>query len=145
MTANDSGVYRITGGILSYRSEVYGTWELPISEITIIGEYTNEDGPFADDYFIAFLTDAEPGWLEASFYGEGRDSMLEELSRVLGSDLSCGLAHSTTFTSRILWPEHKKSRELFELLPEGRFRNRQRIKPDVKNQINSEHSRGRHH
>ncbi|CAN5175350.1 hypothetical protein BH23VER1_BH23VER1_09740 [soil metagenome] len=71
MISNDSGRYRIEHGELSYRSEVYGSWKLPISEITLIGEYTNEDGPMADDYFLLFLFSEEPGWFEASFYPPG--------------------------------------------------------------------------
>ena len=131
MRADDSGEFSLVGDVLTYRSGGYGCWELPIAEITIIGEYTNEDGPFADDYFLVFVRDGEPGWLEGSFFADGRDAILKELSARLGADLSCGQAHLATFRSRILWPDHLKGRVLFEFRPEGILRNRQSISGDV--------------
>lgn len=41
MTANDSGRYKIADGVISYCSEIYGSWELPVSDVCVIGEYTN--------------------------------------------------------------------------------------------------------
>ena len=129
--SNDSGQYRIADGTLSYQSDVYGSWELSISEITAIGEYTNQDGPFADDYFLAFLAVGKPGWFEASFYGDGRDDILKKLSNLLACDLSCGLAHSTTFASRFIWPDQRKGEELFDFQPAGWLRNRQILRTDA--------------
>ena len=124
--------------MLSYRSAVYGSWRLPISEITLIGEYTNEDGPMSDDYFLVFLSDNEPDWLEASFYGEGRDEVLKELSDILGSKLTCGLAHSTTFMSQVIWPDDKKGKRVFDFQPSGWFKNRQTLAADAKDKRSSE-------
>jgi len=138
MTTKDSGRYRIENGGLSYQSEVYGSWSLAISEISLIGEYTNENGPMADDYFLVFLSAKEPGWFEASFYGEGRDEILKELSDLLGSELSCGLAHSTTFTSQVIWPDEKKGKRVFDFLPSGRFKNRQVLAPGIQDIRSSE-------
>lgn len=125
MTPNDSGRYQIVDGVISYRSEVYNSWELPVSDVTVIGEYTNEDGPFADDYFLVFLSLSESGWFEGSFYGKGRDELLVELSRLLRSEILLGLSHSTTFTSRILWPENLKGETFFDFHPQGLFKVRQ--------------------
>jgi hypothetical protein len=138
MTANDSGRYQITGGVLSYRSEVYGSWELPVSEVSVIGEYTNEDGPFADDYFLVFLSRNESGWFEGSFYGEGRDEIVQELSSRLGSAISLELSHSTTFTSRILWPEQMTGEALFDFRPKRFFKNHQVLAIAHPNKTNHE-------
>ncbi|MGI9242273.1 MAG: hypothetical protein ACR2RV_15855 [Verrucomicrobiales bacterium] len=134
MIADDSGEFRMVGEVLTYCSDAFGSWELPITDIAVIGEYTNEDGPLADDYFLVFLQGGEPGWLEGSFFADGRDAVLMELSRKLGADISCGLAHQATFTSRILWPDHLMGRELFEFRPERGLKNRQSIRGDVDRQ-----------
>jgi len=132
MIPNDSGRYRLANGTLSYHSGGYGSWELPISEITLIGEYTNEDGPFADDYFLVFLSRNNGGWLEASFYGDGRDEVLKELSTLMGTGIACGLCHSTTFASRVIWPEEKSGAELFDFQPAGWLKNRQVIRKEIR-------------
>lgn len=142
MTANDSGRYMIADGLISYRSEVYGSWEIPVSDVTVIGEYTNEDGPFADDYFLVFVTRDDSGWFEGSFYGSGRDELVKELSVLLGSEISLELSHSTTFTSRILWPETMIGKALFDFQPQGLFKNRQALAIANPNTTNSEQGVG---
>jgi hypothetical protein len=138
MTANDSGRFHLTDGVISYRSEVYGSWELPVSDVSLMGEYTNEGGPFADDYFLVFVTRHDSGWFEGSFYGEGRDELVRALSSLLGCEISLELSHSTTFTSRILWPERMRGKVLFDFQPHGLFRNRQVLAMGHPNNINSE-------
>jgi len=83
----------------------------------LIGEYTNSDGPYLDDYFLVFLTAPEGGWHQASFYAKGRDETLAALSKDLGVPLECGLCHSTQYKTRIMWPPHLKDQELMEVLP----------------------------
>jgi hypothetical protein len=51
---------------IRYRIDGSTIWDLPISEIRVIGEATNDHGPFGDDYFFCFATDAGC-WQEASF------------------------------------------------------------------------------
>ncbi len=142
MTANDSGCYQLEDGVISYRSEVYGSWQLPVSEVSAIGEYTNEDGPFADDYFLVFITHNDSGWFEGSFYGEGRDKLVRGLSTLLCTEISLGLSHSTTFTSRILWPEMMRGEPLFDFKPQGIFKNRQVLAMPGANKTNSEQDGG---
>lgn len=87
-------------------------WSLPISQIKIIGEYTNSNGPYVDDYFFVFVL-ADGSWRQASFYAEGRESFLTELSSKLGYKLECGLCNSTSLKSRIMWPEELNGEILF--------------------------------
>ena len=122
MTSKDSGCLQVNDGTLSYRSKLFGSWELPVSNLTLIGEYTTAEGPFVDDYFLVFFSGNEPDWHEASFYAEGRDEVLKELSVLLGSNISCGLVNSTSFNSRVLWPEERKGQRLFDFEPDGWFR-----------------------
>jgi len=132
----------IADGVISYRSEVYGSWKLPVSDVSVIGEYTNEDGPFADDYFLVFVTGDDSGWFEGSFYGDRRDELLQELSALLGSEIALELSHSTTFTSRILWPETMRGKALFDFQPQGLFKNRQTLAIAHPNTTNSEQGGG---
>jgi len=60
----------------SYRQN----WKLPMSAIRLIGEYTNSDGPYLDDYFFVFVL-ADGTWRQASFYAEGRDGFLSALGK----------------------------------------------------------------
>ena len=138
MTTNDSGCYQLEEGVISYRSEVYGSWQLPVSEVSAIGEYTNEDGPFADDYFLVFITQNDSGWFEGSFYGEGRDELVRGLSILLSTEISLGGSRSTTFTSRILWPEKMRGEAVFDFKPQGLLKNRQVLAMSESNKTNSE-------
>jgi hypothetical protein len=94
---------RLDGDIIRYRSRVYVDWDVRVSDVRLIGECTNQDGPFADDYFFCFAT-GPAVWFEASFYADGRDEVLSALEATLGSPLLNGLCHSTDFASRVLWP-----------------------------------------
>ena len=111
-----SGELWCDGEAIAYHSAI-GDWSVRISEVRLIGEYTNSDGPYVDDYFLVFLTAPENGWHEASFYAKGRDQMLEVLSRSIEAHLECGLCNSTHHKSRIMWPPHCKDQELMEVLP----------------------------
>jgi len=111
-----SGVLQCTGDTLSYRSALR-EWSIPISDIRLIAEYTNSDGPYVDDYFFVFLTAREGGWHEASFYAEGRDAALRELERKIGTPLETGLCGSTDYRTRIMWPESAKDQPLMDVIP----------------------------
>lgn len=84
------------------------------------------------------MTRDDSGWFEGSFYGEGRDELVQELSTLLGSEISLELSHSTSFTSRILWPETKRGEALFDFQTQGLFKNRQTLAIAHPNTTNSE-------
>ena len=108
-----SGQIWIDGNVITYRSEVWGNWDLPVAELQILGEATNQCGPYADDYFFCFAIG--PGlWLEASFYAKGRDEFLRALGTQLRTSLEPGLCNSANFASRILWPSRLAGRDMFQ-------------------------------
>jgi hypothetical protein len=112
----DSGHIRLDGDVIRYRSSAYGNWDLAVSDVRMVGERTNQSGPFADDYFFCFATG--PGmWQEASFYAEGRDEFLDALGAKLGAPLFVGLCHSADFASRILWPPSLAGQAMFDHVP----------------------------
>ena len=117
--ADHSGELRCSAGVIAYHSDG-GDWSVPVADVRLIGEYTNSDGPYLDDYFFVFLTAPEGGWHQASFYAKGRDEALAELSRSIGAPLECGLCNSTHYKTRIMWPPHLKNEELMEVLPPNR-------------------------
>jgi hypothetical protein len=109
---SESGRILLDGDVIRYRSALYGDWDLPVSDVRVIGEATNESGPFADDYFFCFATGPST-WREASFYAHGRDEFLRALGTKLGSPLEVGLCHSTDFASRVLWPPSLAGEPMF--------------------------------
>jgi len=81
-------------------------WRTPASAIVLIAEYTTSDGPWCDDYFLIFWS-WEDGRLFRSgttLYADGMDEVLADLSRRLQCEVTCGLADSTDWKSRIIWP-----------------------------------------
>jgi len=92
-------------------------WELPLSDVRVIGEVTNDHGPFVDDYSICFATAADR-WYEASLYAEGREEFLKSVAIVLGCNLSMRLVGSTDYDSNVLWPPHLAGRPMFSFIPE---------------------------
>ena len=119
MKVEHSGQIWIDGDRIHYSSPSYGDWQLALREIRVIGEYTNQNGPFAVDYFLAFVTDPELIWLEASFYAEGREAFLEKLGARLGQVFQCSLCASTDFDSRVWWPVDLAGQPMFDFREEG--------------------------
>src|SRR5262245_9714586 len=94
---------RIEDRTITY--QVGGTvcWSLPLADLELLGEYTDPNGPFVDDYFFVFIRRPQHHWNEASFYASGRDELLDELAVLLGAKLDCGLVNSTEYNSRVMW------------------------------------------
>ena len=108
----ESGRIQLDGDVIRSRSAIHGDWDLPVADVRLIGEATDQSGPFADDYFLCFATG--PGmWLEAPFYAEGRDVFLAALGARLGSPLEPCLCDSADFASRVLWPPPLAGEPLF--------------------------------
>ena len=133
----DSGEIRVVGDSISYSSPFFVSWTLDLREVKACGEYTNQDGPFLDDYFFAFITRPDDGWYEASFYAQGREPLLQELTKRFGSTVQCDLCCSADFKSRIWWPAELAGNPMFEYRPApglwGRLglRNEQWISPHL--------------
>lgn len=72
------------------------------SAIHLVGEYTNEDGPFAEDHFFVIVSNTneiyETGMSRIS------DDLFQQLSSWLGAEIASELEGETTFKSRAMWP-----------------------------------------
>jgi hypothetical protein len=96
-------------------------WEVPVVEVRVIGEYTTEAGPWADDYFVLFVG-KDGNWFEAPIEAVNLESVLGKLSERLKSPITLGLANSTSLRSHILWPPSLRGQELLSFRP-ARLRN----------------------
>jgi hypothetical protein len=118
----DSGKFWLDDDVAHYESRTYDSWQARVADIRLIGEVTNQNGPFADDYFICLVTADDGCWLEASFYAKGRDEFLRKLGERLGQPLELQLCASADFASRILWPSRLLGQPMFkftEVVPHG--------------------------
>jgi hypothetical protein len=90
-------------------------WRIPIAAILLIGEYTNDEGPQRDDYFIDFWSFEEDTFYHSkvTFYAAGRDVAFLALAKHLKADLNFGLIGSTEWASRIMWPPELAGRPYF--------------------------------
>ncbi len=113
---NTSGEIALVDGAITYRVAGDG-WTVNVTDVRLIGEYTTANGPCVDDYFFVFLTAPENGWHQASFYAQGRDKFLADLSAALGSRIETGLCNSADWKTRILWPSTVAGEPLARTVP----------------------------
>ena len=99
-------------GVVHNRSTQFGDWDIALADVRMIGEATNEDGPFLDDWMLVFATGPDR-WYEASFYATIHTDFREKLGEVLHAPLAAALAGSASFDSRVLWPPHLVGRPVF--------------------------------
>lgn len=113
---DESGRIWIQDNRIHYKSYSYGSWDVAVDELRVIGEATTGNGPFMDDYFMCFATGPEI-WLEASFYATGTDELMAFLADYFKCDMKPGLIQSTSFKSRVLWPMHLREQPMFQYVP----------------------------
>ena len=99
------------GVTVRYEADGRTIWEILITDLICIGEYTHANGPWDDDYFMVFGLRSGL-WYEASFYDNGRDQAIEALRKALGCELRFGLIQSTTLASRVMWPKDLEGQPL---------------------------------
>jgi len=79
-----------------------------LSSLRMVGEYTNENGPFDDDHFLVFVFptrafEIPERLLNVHFYNSA--------STYLGCMIEPSLAGNTSFRSQLLWPSGLGRRE----------------------------------
>jgi hypothetical protein len=110
----DSGKLTFTDDIVSYESRSRCSWRLDAAAIRLVGEFTNQSGPYMDDYFFVFFKRGEEEWYEASFYCDGRDEAWKALTARFSGLAQPGLFNSADSKSRVLWPAEHAGQPLFE-------------------------------
>lgn len=88
-----------------------------LGTVGVIGIYTTNSGPYADDWFLAFVH-SNGTWQEISVYADGYDELTSYLSGLYDTDLTTpSLTSSTVWASAIRYPKHLAGKELFVLQP----------------------------
>ena len=81
-------------------------WELKASSLVLIAEYTTNEGPWVDDYFLVFIAvqNRQPLICQVTFYADGIEKSLHALGEALDANLYLGLTASTHWKSNVIWP-----------------------------------------
>ena len=108
LSLEGGSIRRYAGGELA--------WEMPLSNLRVIGEYTTESGPAFDDWFVVFV-DVDANWCEVPAYVSNVAVVLREVGEALGAPLTFGLANSASFRSNILWPLTLRGQKLLSFRP----------------------------
>jgi len=111
-----SGKLAFDAGTLSYSAGAQPIWTVKSTEIAAVGEYTNGNGPYLDDYFFVFVRH-DGSWVQSSFYAVGRDESLAGLAAALGGELAPELCGSVEWTTRVMWPRELLGDAVFDLRP----------------------------
>jgi hypothetical protein len=101
------------GDLIGYEAEAGSSWTLRISDLLVLGEFTNDAGPFMDDYCYVFVAMNQKCYA-ASFYSEGREAFLQALEQHLHATLDHKLTRSTDRASNVLWPPDIAGQPLYE-------------------------------
>ena len=88
--------------------------EIDLSEIVIIGEWTNDLVPFQTDWYLVLIK-KNGNRLDIPLYALIFDDFFEKMSDYFGSEIKQGLVTSTEIESRTIWPEEFLDQKLFEV------------------------------
>lgn len=99
----------ISGRTLHCRSDAADPgWSIRTGDIVLVAEYTTDEGPAVDDYFLVFVTreSGELYYSSVTMGATGINTVLEELERQLVGPLELRLFSSRRWASRVVWPQH---------------------------------------
>lgn len=97
-------------------------WEIPLSSIKLVGEFTTPGGPIFD-YFYVFVAGEPPSLFQVSMESlepVGASAFFAELEASLSANLTHTLANSVAHASSVMWPDALAGLPLFEYLPAPR-------------------------
>ncbi|GEM_PF-1922508 len=86
---------------------------VPVDQIIIIAEYTNENGPFCEDHFIVLITENGSVY-EMPACQLSIDDQAKLITFLCSPMVFNELIGSTTFTSRCIWPKDVEGREFLD-------------------------------
>lgn len=110
---NDAPELSIKDGALIFTSSIYGDWDTPLSTLSLVGEYTSEDGPMMDDHFLVFVTKSGDVF-EAPTSIKDISAVLGSIENELGWPMRMRLSLETDFKSRIIAPPPYADKPLYE-------------------------------
>lgn len=86
---------------------------VPISSIILLGEFTTEDGPYADDHLLAFWLD-DGRTIELPVNTPGAPQIIDKVAHTSGGTSRVELTLNTSFASRVLYPPKYAGENLFD-------------------------------
>lgn len=112
-----SGIIELNGDVVLWHNEDVVFLQFHMSDIAVIGEYTNSNGPWFDDWYLTFVLKSGK-WKNVPLYAANIDQLIEELCKRFDPLLrERQLANSTHWKSVISFPIHLRGKELFKLVP----------------------------
>lgn len=117
-----SGTITIEGDRITWHNIdlVFATFNL--AEIIVIGEHTNSNGPWFDDWFIDFVT-KNGKWFSIPWYADNIDALTEILCDKFEPDLNISyLTNSASWNSIVRYPSNLKGKPLFVLTPSTTYK-----------------------
>jgi hypothetical protein len=109
-----SGKVSIDAGRLIWENQGKHIGEVVVSDICLIGEYTTEEGPVIDDWFIVFYM-SKDDCKQISLYAKGREDMLKYLSECLGVEVAPRLMGSAGWNTTLLWPSEVMGQPMWNI------------------------------
>jgi hypothetical protein len=117
-----SGIVTIQDDKIIWHNEdlVFTTFNL--SDIIVIGEHTNSNGPWFDDWFLTFVT-KDGNWFSIPWYVDNIGEFTKVLCDRFQPDMNLSyLTNSTTWNSIVRYPLHLKGHPLFVLTPSKTYK-----------------------
>ncbi len=112
---NTSGTVKINEHKIIWTCDGKVIVEVNADEIIVIGEYTNNDGPILDDWFLVMVT-KDANWQSIPMYAENIQAVESFLENKFEAKISSAqLTNSTEWNSRISYPPQLYGQELFRL------------------------------
>lgn len=105
----------VKGSTLYYECKGEVFFELELENVKLIGEYTNDQGPFFDDWFLVFV-DVQNRSFKVSMYSENIENTIDEIVKFFQFERTLSLVNSADWKSVILWPERMKGKEFLQLI-----------------------------
>ncbi len=115
--ANTSGIVHLQDEKIFWNYNDESILQIDFNDIVVIGEFTNSDGPYFDDWFLTFVT-KDGHWKSIPWYADNIDEMTTLLCKKFQTDLNVSyLTGSTQWASVVRHPTHLKNKEPFKLTP----------------------------
>lgn len=109
------GSTSLSATMLSFKSKYYGTWSVNVANISLIGEFTNQDGPSLEDHFLVFIG-MNGSLYELPISALGFDLIWTQLADKFKILPRLMLNGETDFASKVLWPEEMRDYVVFDYI-----------------------------
>jgi hypothetical protein len=87
-------------------------WHIKSENIVLVAEYTTNEGPFGDDWFLVFGIEHGPLFFTCTVYSDGAEALFDLLRTQFA--ITPKLTNSTEWKSVVLWPKSIEGAALIE-------------------------------